>query len=184
MPYSWISWRHFLNWSSFLCDNSSCVKLTHKTSQYIWLEDKGFMKLPLWILFYLFGFDIDLGLFPISGWPWIHYKSRAGIELVAVLLSHLLKCWNYRHEPPWLAFKIFFIYFIVSCFVRLILKLIAIILPQSPTCWFCRHVPTFMYPGLSRSSVDLLSYVIHSFSHKGYHREDGLLFLMGRYNLS
>jgi hypothetical protein len=28
MPYNWISWRHFLNWSSFLCDNSSCVKLT------------------------------------------------------------------------------------------------------------------------------------------------------------
>jgi hypothetical protein len=28
MPYSWISWRHFPNWSSFLCDNSSCVKLT------------------------------------------------------------------------------------------------------------------------------------------------------------
>jgi hypothetical protein len=28
MPYSWISWRHFLNWSSFLSDNSSCVKLT------------------------------------------------------------------------------------------------------------------------------------------------------------
>jgi hypothetical protein len=28
MPYSWISWRHFLNWSSFLCDKSSCVKLT------------------------------------------------------------------------------------------------------------------------------------------------------------
>jgi hypothetical protein len=28
MPYSWISWRHFLNWSCFLCDNSSCVKLT------------------------------------------------------------------------------------------------------------------------------------------------------------
>jgi hypothetical protein len=27
MPYSCISWRHFLNWSSFLCDNSSCVKL-------------------------------------------------------------------------------------------------------------------------------------------------------------
>jgi hypothetical protein len=34
MPYSCISWRHFLNWSSFLCDNSSCVKLTHKTSQH------------------------------------------------------------------------------------------------------------------------------------------------------
>jgi hypothetical protein len=28
MPYSCISWRHFLTWSSFLCDNSSCVKLT------------------------------------------------------------------------------------------------------------------------------------------------------------
>jgi hypothetical protein len=28
MPYSWISWRHFLNWSSLLCDNSSCVKST------------------------------------------------------------------------------------------------------------------------------------------------------------
>jgi hypothetical protein len=28
MPYSWISWRHFLNWNSFLCDNSSCVKVT------------------------------------------------------------------------------------------------------------------------------------------------------------
>jgi hypothetical protein len=34
LPYSWISWRHFLNWSSFLCGNSSCVKLTPKTSQY------------------------------------------------------------------------------------------------------------------------------------------------------
>jgi hypothetical protein len=30
MPHSWLSWRHFLNWSSFLCDNSSCVKLTQK----------------------------------------------------------------------------------------------------------------------------------------------------------
>jgi hypothetical protein len=28
MPYIWISWRHLPNWSSFLCDNSSCVKLT------------------------------------------------------------------------------------------------------------------------------------------------------------
>jgi hypothetical protein len=28
MPYSWISWMHFLNWSSFLCNNSSCVKFT------------------------------------------------------------------------------------------------------------------------------------------------------------
>jgi hypothetical protein len=34
MPYSWISWRHFLKGGSFLCDNSSCVRLIHKTSQY------------------------------------------------------------------------------------------------------------------------------------------------------
>ena len=34
MPYSWISWRHFPNWSSFLCDNSSCVKVTqHQPGQ-------------------------------------------------------------------------------------------------------------------------------------------------------
>jgi hypothetical protein len=41
MPYSWISWRHFLNGSSFLCDNSSCVKLTHKTSQYTDLPQRS-----------------------------------------------------------------------------------------------------------------------------------------------
>jgi hypothetical protein len=34
MPYSYISWRHCLNWSSVLCDNPSCVKLTHQTNQY------------------------------------------------------------------------------------------------------------------------------------------------------
>jgi hypothetical protein len=28
LPCSWISWRHFLNWSSFLCDNSSLCQLT------------------------------------------------------------------------------------------------------------------------------------------------------------
>jgi len=33
MSYSQISWRHFLKGGSFLCDNSSCVKLTHKTSE-------------------------------------------------------------------------------------------------------------------------------------------------------
>ena len=30
MPYSWISWRHFLNWSSFLCDNSSLCQVERK----------------------------------------------------------------------------------------------------------------------------------------------------------
>jgi hypothetical protein len=28
MPYTWISWRHFLNWSSFFCEKSGFVKLT------------------------------------------------------------------------------------------------------------------------------------------------------------
>ena len=27
MPYSWISWRHFPNWSSFPCDNSSLCQV-------------------------------------------------------------------------------------------------------------------------------------------------------------
>jgi hypothetical protein len=36
MPYSQISWRHFLKGVSFLCDNSS---LCHKTSQ-----NRGFDK--------------------------------------------------------------------------------------------------------------------------------------------
>jgi hypothetical protein len=38
MPYSCISWRHFPNWSSFLCDNSSCVQLTqNQPVQLVWL---------------------------------------------------------------------------------------------------------------------------------------------------
>jgi hypothetical protein len=27
MPYSWILWRHFLTWSSFLCGNSSLCQV-------------------------------------------------------------------------------------------------------------------------------------------------------------
>jgi hypothetical protein len=30
MPCSWISWRHFLTWSSFLCDNSSLCQVDTK----------------------------------------------------------------------------------------------------------------------------------------------------------
>ena len=30
MPYSWISWRHFPNWSPFLCDNSSLCQVDTK----------------------------------------------------------------------------------------------------------------------------------------------------------
>jgi hypothetical protein len=38
MPYSWISWRHFLKGSSFLCDNSSLCQVDPKTSQHkVWI---------------------------------------------------------------------------------------------------------------------------------------------------
>lgn len=30
MPYSWISWRHFLNWGSFLSDDSSLCEIDTK----------------------------------------------------------------------------------------------------------------------------------------------------------
>jgi hypothetical protein len=30
MPYSWISWRHFLKGGSFLCDNSSLYQVDTK----------------------------------------------------------------------------------------------------------------------------------------------------------
>jgi len=30
MPYSWISWRHFLNWGSFLSDDSSLCQVDTK----------------------------------------------------------------------------------------------------------------------------------------------------------
>jgi hypothetical protein len=38
MPHSWISWRHFPNWSSFPFSVIilACIKLTPKTSQYNW----------------------------------------------------------------------------------------------------------------------------------------------------
>jgi hypothetical protein len=33
MPYSWISWRYFPNWSSFLCDNYSLCQVDTKPVQ-------------------------------------------------------------------------------------------------------------------------------------------------------
>jgi hypothetical protein len=41
MTYSWISWRHFLNWSSFLCDFQLCqvdTKLASTVGNFISLE--------------------------------------------------------------------------------------------------------------------------------------------------
>ena len=33
MPYIWISWRQFLNWGSFLCDNSSLCQVDTKPAR-------------------------------------------------------------------------------------------------------------------------------------------------------
>jgi hypothetical protein len=33
MPYSWISWRHFPNWCSFFCDNSSLCQVDTKLEE-------------------------------------------------------------------------------------------------------------------------------------------------------
>jgi hypothetical protein len=37
MPHSWISWRHFPNWSSFLCDNSSLCQVDTKLASTVWV---------------------------------------------------------------------------------------------------------------------------------------------------
>jgi hypothetical protein len=50
MPYSWISWRHFLNgYAPFSVITPACVKLTHKTSQY-------FYSAPICTWSYIFKF--------------------------------------------------------------------------------------------------------------------------------
>jgi hypothetical protein len=40
MPCSWISWRHFPNWSSFLCDNSSLCQVATKLASAPTLKKK------------------------------------------------------------------------------------------------------------------------------------------------
>jgi hypothetical protein len=80
-PYSWISWRHFLNWSSFPCDNSSCVKLTHRTSLHI---------LPYWNhrhkLLYL-AFCCNVGAAHLSSGP---HASTARTSLAERSISLVL----------------------------------------------------------------------------------------------
>jgi hypothetical protein len=46
MPHSWISWRHFTNWSSFFCDNSRLdTKLTSTyTKKYSAIPLMGIMR--------------------------------------------------------------------------------------------------------------------------------------------
>jgi hypothetical protein len=41
MPHSWITWRHFPNWSSFLCDNSSLCQVDTKLASTLPLTIKG-----------------------------------------------------------------------------------------------------------------------------------------------
>jgi hypothetical protein len=45
MPYSWISWRHFPNWSSFLCNNSSLCQVDTKLASTVWF---GFLFGVFW----------------------------------------------------------------------------------------------------------------------------------------
>lgn len=34
-------------------------------------------------------------------WPWTHKGAQDGLELTAILLPEPLKCWDYRHDPPY-----------------------------------------------------------------------------------
>jgi hypothetical protein len=43
MPYGWISWRHFLNWSSFLCDNFSLCQVDTQNQPVQWLNSDFFL---------------------------------------------------------------------------------------------------------------------------------------------
>jgi hypothetical protein len=52
MPYSWISWRHFPNWSSFLCDNSSLCQVDTKLASTHSIVEGGswYAHLRIWPL--------------------------------------------------------------------------------------------------------------------------------------
>ena len=45
MPHSWISWRHFPNWSSFLCDNSNLCQVDTQNQQVQPARHKSFQAL-------------------------------------------------------------------------------------------------------------------------------------------
>jgi hypothetical protein len=49
IPHSWISWRHFPNWSSFLCDNSSLCQVGTKLASTVilrWRPLSGVLVAP------------------------------------------------------------------------------------------------------------------------------------------
>jgi hypothetical protein len=60
MPYRWFSWRHFLKGSSFFVITPAYVTLTHKTSQYRFIEPEEMSSSELVILVYE-GQQLDLG---------------------------------------------------------------------------------------------------------------------------
>ena len=50
MPHSWISWRHFLSWDSFFCDNSSLCQVDTKNKPVHCLRTVfiNFILLSMW----------------------------------------------------------------------------------------------------------------------------------------
>jgi hypothetical protein len=81
MPCSWISWRHFPNWSSFLCDNSSLCQVDTKLA--------------------------STAHFFFSGSPWILDSNKEGLHVLsstmlqrvfgAAMLINKLEDWGKAH---------------------------------------------------------------------------------------
>jgi hypothetical protein len=83
MPYTWISWRHFLNWSSFLCDDSSlCQVDTQKQPIHI---QNSLVKWPFSkptatgsLLWHVVSQPWVLTIFTVSG---IHYSLWIRLQI-------------------------------------------------------------------------------------------------------
>ena len=58
MLCSWVSWKHFPNWSSFLCDSSSlCQVDTKPASKQVWILVSGELS-----------FHVSSNTSPVTGW--------------------------------------------------------------------------------------------------------------------
>jgi hypothetical protein len=85
MPYSWISWRHFPNWSSFLCDNSSLCQVDTKLPS----TDR-------------FGMVVETG----NAGGWLEEGDfRGWAALSAALTRSSASCQPQRNGSHWSSFK-------------------------------------------------------------------------------